>query len=116
MCVQQTATPPAPKSTTRRFCRWVYDAPTTLRLLEDGIPAPLCVSTARGEWAYLVTLRSDGVYELAHARSDDEGAEVYSVDLRAGGWCDCAAARYGRGECKHVAALKAALNWLEARR
>lgn len=116
MCVQQTAPKPAPsKPTARRFCRWVYDAQTTLRLLEDGIPAPLCVSTARGEWAYLVTLRSDGVYEMGHARSDDEGTEVYTVDPSRG-TCTCPQYMH-KFECKkHAPALKAALNWLEARR
>lgn len=109
MCLQPT--PTAARKTTRRSCRWVYDRQTTLRLLEDGIPAPLTVTTDRGQWTYHVTLRDDGVYEMSHTLADDSGCEVYEVDP-SHGTCTCPQYMH-RHECKkHAPALKAALEWL----
>lgn len=113
MCVQTTKSSGAVagKVAAMRFCRWVYDAATTRRLLVDQIPAPLIVATARGSWTYLVTLRDDGVYLMGHVRQDDSGVEVYEVRPESVG-CTCPAATYGRSACKHALALAAALRWL----
>lgn len=94
----------------RRSCRWVYDRATTLRLLEDRIPAPLTVVTGRGQWTYLVLLDDDGSYTMSHTLADDSGCEVYRV--RPGKSCTCPASRFDSRPCKHASALYAALEWL----
>ncbi len=110
-----TATLTRPAKTTRkpapaksRSCRWVYDAQSSARLLEDGIPCPLAITIGTDSWTYLVE-RDGAGWKLTHVMQDEAGCEVYYTDLRHG-TCTCKAKQYRRIDCKHILAVRAALN------
>lgn len=92
-----------------RGVTWVYSRECSRRLIEDGIPCPMIIRVGTDTWCYLVE-RHGQAWRMTHVLQDDSGCCGYVVHLGLPVWCDCPSHRYGRGGCKHVAALRAALN------
>lgn len=85
-------------------CRWLPDAPNGDRTLE--------ITTGRVSHVYEVAEVAGG---FLLSRFDESDAIVtYRIDTTDGRWwrCDCPAAKFNRGTCKHLRGLRAALRSL----